>query len=833
MKKILLLFAVIISIIGCKNDDITNNIIGNGSADNTDNSSTLTISLEHTSRTALGEKSDNIYPVYWSEGDKVVVDGILSDEVEIDTEDKSRAKFTVSTTLNYPLHITYPYCSATSANKAVVNFPAEQSYCEGTFDNSSAPMCGYAENDTSAISLKHLASILQISVKAEKEGVILEKIVITASSAIAGEFAVNCQNTALYATENCENSIVYSLPADFAISTSDECLFYISLPAVDVGSCKVEFIETSGMKMVAFWNPDKPLAKGIVREFKSVIYSPDTEISLNPLEVEEDRFTIFYNKIYGHVRYSDGTPIEGVAMSDGFQVTTTDANGYYELNGVTPETWYIYCSMPADVEVPIDEFGRPAYFKKYPSDTDCYNFTFNRLPGGKESKFALFALADTQPSSVALLERFAIQAAPEIKSYSKSLGLPCYGVVLGDVVGSKPDLMEPMRDELAASKVGMPIFPVMGNHDHIAYSKSQPVFSDERNYGYNIKIQRGFEECYGPVNFSFNRGDAHIVGMRNLQHKDNISPSNYYQAFTARQFEWLKRDLDLVPKDKMVILCVHIPLYNHGTIGDGTYRQEVLNLLDQYAEAHIFSGHTHYMRPYDHVWNKTGHKIYEHCISATRPDNLATNIHRDGTPCGYAVHHIEGNKITDWYYKGCVYGMDSRNHQIRIYRGNAITGDAVSGTNTYGTKGYYQFPYKSDMILANIFTSDPSWDVEVYEDGVYAGKMTYFYNISGSDYDKLQGDGSYENPRRVTDGLECSRDWWAIGILFGRLGGGLGNNYNTCHTMWKYTLKNPNAEHIEVRATDRFGTTYKEDKIQDGLEYGYEMYDAKYNPPLE
>jgi hypothetical protein len=33
--------------------------------------------------------------------------------------------------------------------------------------------------------------------------------------------------------------------------------------------------------------------------------------------------------------------------------------------------------------------------------------------------------------------------------------------------------------------------------------------------------------------------------------------------------------------------------------------------------------------------------------------------------------------------------------------------------------------------------------------------------------------------------------------------------------MWRYTLKNPNAQHIEVRATDRFGYIYTEDIITD------------------
>ena len=111
--------------------------------------------------------------------------------------------------------------------------------------------------------------------------------------------------------------------------------------------------------------------------------------------------------------------------------------------------------------------------------------------------------------------------------------------------------------------------------------------------------------------------------------------------------------------------------------------------------------------------------------------------------------------------------------------------------------------------------------------------MKYFYNISGSEYSDLEGDGTYDNPYRVKEGLECSRDFWAIGLLFGHLGSSLGNNYNSCYTMWRYTLKNANAKKIEVRATDRFGNTYTESKIEDNSDLGYAMYDPSLNPPIE
>ena len=831
MKRYLLLLAVIaLAVVGCKTDDIVDNKVGPTVSDAVE----ISVSLAHT-RTSLGEKGSNgIYPLYWSEGDKIVVNGHLSESVAIDESDASKAKFIVNNAPAYPYHITYPYCASTTADRAVVKFPAEQSYVEGSFASGSVPMCGYVESGND-VALSHLAAILRLPVKAESEEVVLKKLVVTSLSGakISGEFAVNCKSSAIAATDSTSSVVTYLLPDDYTLSTTSESIFYIVLPAVEVGNCTIEFIDASGEQMVAHWSPSEPLSKGVVREFKTVAYKPKSVTNLQPLGTEQDEFEINYSKIYGYVRYSDGSPIAGVAVSDGFQVVATDSNGYYEMKGVTLQSWYIYCSLPADVEVPVNEHGQPCFFKKYPSSSPQYDFTFERLPNGKEDEFVLFGLADTQPTTLQLVERFDVQAAPEINSFSKRLGQPCYGIVLGDMVGSKPELMPNMRASLAKDKMGMPIFACYGNHDHILCDSAHPAFPDKRNGTSYIKLQRAFEECFGPVNYSFNRGDAHIISMRDVYNTSDISVSTYTTGLTPEQFEWLKQDLACVPKNKMVVFCVHIPIFNNGKVGDGTHRQELLKLLNEYDEAHILSGHTHYMHPYDHVWNKTGYKIYEHCISSTRPDMFASNIHRDGTPCGYNIFKVKGNKMVDWYYKGFPYGMNTRDYQIRLCRGASIFGAEPEEGNTSSTKGYYQLPYDNGTLLANIFSSDPSWVVEVYEDGLFTGTMTNYFKASGSEYENLVGDGTLASPRRVADGVETSRDFWAIGILFGYCGSSVGNNYNTSYTMWKYKLKNPDAKHIEVRTKDRFGYEYKCDRIEDNSDLGYAMYDPQLNPVIE
>jgi hypothetical protein len=242
------------------------------------------------------------------------------------------------------------------------------------------------------------------------------------------------------------------------------------------------------------------------------------------------------------------------------------------------------------------------------------------------------------------------------------------------------------------------------------------------------------------------------------------------------------------------------------------------------------------MFPYNHIFHKTGFKIYEHTIAATRYDMPDSNIHRDGTPCGYKVLKIEnGQNFTDWYYKGFPHGMNTRDDQMRLYIGGTIVGDAVEEgeLDEYQTKGYYKIPFDNKTILANIFSSDPSWTVQVSFNGGSSWKsMTYYYNIKNSDYRDLEGSGTYEDPWHS---VECSRDFWAIGILYGHLGSEFNNNYNKARTMWKYTgTSKLNTSNIKVRAIDSHSKyVYECTKVEDGVNIGHALYDPQYNPLIE
>ena len=507
----------------------------------------------------------------------------------------------------------------------------------------------------------------------------------------------------------------------------------------------------------------------------------------------------------GKITYSDGTPAAGVSVSDGYTVVQTAQDGTYTIEHPHQDAWYIYYSIPADCKVAVNNYGQPAFFEKYTTSRSVYNFTLEKLAGGKETQFSLFCLADPQCKDATHRNRFNNECVPDIKSHSASKGVPCYGVTLGDVTYSEGSRnceaqMPHLRGHMALSNIGMPVYQTMGNHDYTYFSSSKTISADETSSTYNIKAQRVFEDVFGPINHSWNRGDAHIVCMRNMQWNKDNDAANYSMKFTDEQYQWLKQDLSFVPKDKLVIFCVHIPLTN----SSGQNVQKVISLLKQYKEAHIMSGHTHYMRNEPTLSGG----IYEHVHAAVCGTWWYSKVNGDGCPNGYGVYDIDGNTIKNWYYKGVNTGMNDRDYQIRLYRGNLKCG---------GTHEYIQLQHGDGVLLANVFNADKNWTVKVYEDNVYSGTMTLIPNKK----DTPAAGTSESNPTKPS--TSSSQDWWAIGYHIGVVGrghvGGTRANYltNSFH-MYKYTLKNKNAA-IRVEATDRFGRTYSQSVITGNYDY--------------
>ena len=223
----------------------------------------VVLSLEE-SRTQLGEKAGEVYPLYWSAGDQISINGVASAAL---TEGGNAATtFVLDGLLNYPYSVVYP---ASTENK--VTFLAEQTYTPGTFCAGAAPMYGYAADANSAIQLQHLVGVLRLEVSGEAT---LANIVLEAESGdLAGTYTVDCATGALTAVEGATSKSVTLSFGEGLTLGAEATPIYIALPAGSYGIVSANINSTAGEVMtVKFDTTEKPISAGKVREFKEITY---------------------------------------------------------------------------------------------------------------------------------------------------------------------------------------------------------------------------------------------------------------------------------------------------------------------------------------------------------------------------------------------------------------------------------------------------------------------------------------------------------------------------------------------------------------------------------
>ena len=233
----------------------------------------ITISLED-SRTQLGEKADGVYPLYWSEGDVISVNGTTSAEAVISDSNPASATFTVQGDVAAPYCIAYP-----AAPAGQVVFAETQVHAGGsTFSAGASTMYGYS--NASGVQLNHLTGVLKFGITGST---ILTKVQISTidRAPIAGAFNIDFATGKLTATEDSKYVINYEFPATADAEglelSSEPQYLHIAVPAGTYKSLFVTLYDKEGGVMYATIKAgdEKPLAVGKVREFGgSIAYAP-------------------------------------------------------------------------------------------------------------------------------------------------------------------------------------------------------------------------------------------------------------------------------------------------------------------------------------------------------------------------------------------------------------------------------------------------------------------------------------------------------------------------------------------------------------------------------
>lgn len=480
----------------------------------------------------------------------------------------------------------------------------------------------------------------------------------------------------------------------------------------------------------------------------------DINKDLPPLHFEEE-FQIEVQSgmnLIGRVLDQDENPIEGVVVSDGYTVTTTDSEGVYQMKKDNLAK-FVFISTPETYEVPkVDNI--PLFYRAIKGNQQPVireDFVLTKIQ--KKDKFVLLALADVQIKTETHASMFESQMVPDIINFQQSYpeGTEFYGIALGDIVWDNFKMYPEYRRGVA--KTSGTYLQVIGNHDH-----DQHITNDDYN------ASRGFEEQFGPTYYSYNVGDCHFVVLDDVLYQ---SRTTYSSHITEEQIEWLKKDLQYVDKDKLILLGVHIPTKRRYSTTQVPNNYQLYEALKGY-KVRIMSGHLHH--------NSTvtiSDNIEENNLGAVMGAGWVDNLCTDGSPQGYGVYEIEGNEIKKWLFKGMGTSADKR---MNVYPPNSWPKESDSNIADVWNKS----------VVLNIWTWHYDWTVKAFEDDVEKAILT---NYSAKEYDPTAFNLFYGDKKPVMNpGIEPIKH----------------------DHMFYYTPSSTTWNEIKIEATDSNGNVHTE-----------------------
>ena len=440
---------------------------------------------------------------------------------------------------------------------------------------------------------------------------------------------------------------------------------------------------------------------------------------------------------------SQGRGLAGVAVTDGSNIVLTDSMGRYSLATLSLSQ-FVYITTPSGYDVPVASGSIPQFYHTLTPSDSIYDF--HLTPSATDdNRHAFVVHTDVQVTSKSDVVQFSKQIVTDTKQTLQRLaaeGYKVFGTDCGDIVGDTPSLFD---DYIRACQVlNTPFFRIIGNHDMDYWGRSF-----ETSY-------RTFSSLFGPTHYSFNCGKAHYIFIN-----DNFYTGfgiNYIGYIPESTLRWLEQDLNLLPKGSPVFVFMHIPTAESTDLDHASFNYDWLANVRQFHymfkdfDTHIVSGHTHF-----NMNLEFNSHLYEHVTAAVCGTWWRTEECMDGTPRGYGVFTVDGERVS-WQYKSAGYPST---YQLRAY--------------TPGSAAEYP-----DEVVANVWNYDSRWRVELLENGKPTATMKRY-----TGFDPISH-------------AHCS-------------------NKKVVLYDWISPITNPHMFHarprnaaakLQVRATDRFGNVY-------------------------
>lgn len=300
--------------------------------------------------------------------------------------------------------------------------------------------------------------------------------------------------------------------------------------------------------------------------------------------------------------------LANVTVSDGHQVTSTDADGRYRLEAQEAPALVWVC-------VPRDYRSVGAFWRR-PEGQSSVDFGLARQV--QPDDFVFIQITDAHAGRADLVKQFARQVS----------GYPvpfAFVVNTGDLVGGvdvvTPDkaLAQYDRYREAASAFAVPVFNLPGNHEHVAINVADADKSDPR-YGKGL-----YRQVFGPTYYAWDWAGVHCVALDGTR-------VPYKESLGAEQLAWLASDLKAQPVEKPILMFCHQALYS---IADA---KELTSVLKGRKVLGAFCGHLHQT----FTAEQSDYPVY---MSGAMSGSWWSGPNIDGTPQGFRLVQIKGGAL--------------------------------------------------------------------------------------------------------------------------------------------------------------------------------------------
>ncbi|KQO45541.1 MULTISPECIES: calcineurin-like phosphoesterase family protein [unclassified Methylobacterium] len=353
--------------------------------------------------------------------------------------------------------------------------------------------------------------------------------------------------------------------------------------------------------------------------------------------------------------------IPDVAVSNGRDVVLTDRQGRYGLDVSDGDT--VFVVKPPGFALPRDENNIPRFsYLHQPQGTPpelrlryrgidptgplpaSIDFALSRQ--AEPDAFEVILFTDPQPESPVELGHVRDTAVTRVLGTKAA-----FGMTTGDILFD--DLSFYGRSNRIMGRIGIPWFHIGGNHD-LNFEAPDARYSRET-----------FKRVYGAPYYAFHRGKALFLMLDTVHYLGAASGvgdgvGRYEGRIGERQLAFVANMLAQTPKDRLVVIAMHIPLYTDLNPDDP--RQNVMDrerLLDLLGDRPVLSlaGHTHTT---EHHYPRAGGagSHHHHVLTAVSGSwwsgpssrtGIPSADSRDGTPNGFHVLSMDGAGYTTRY----------------------------------------------------------------------------------------------------------------------------------------------------------------------------------------